>query len=118
MKRNLRTVALLAALALPGPATVAHAQAVPVPAAGRGSEAAATPGDEFFDGEVRRIDKDAKKITLRHGDMPALEMPSMTMVFRVKDPTLLDAVKVGDRIRFKAEKSGGAFVVTEMRPQR
>jgi len=45
-------------------------------------------------------------------------MPSMTMVFRVKDPALLDAVKVGDRIRFKAEKAGGAFVVTEMQPLR
>ena len=75
---------------------------------------AATPDTDMVAGEVRKIDKDAKKITLRHGEMPQLEMPPMTMVFQVKDPSLLESVKVGDKVRFKAQKIGGAFVVVEL----
>ena len=68
------------------------------------------------DGEVQKIDKDAGKITLKHGPIPNLEMPGMTMVFRVKDPTMLDSVKPGDKVRFSAEKSGGALTVTQIEP--
>jgi len=50
--------------------------------------------------------------------MPQLEMPAMTMVFQVKDPALLDSVKVGDKVKFKAEKIGGAFVVVDVQPAR
>ena len=64
------------------------------------------------DGEVRKVDKDAKKITLRHGPIPNLDMPPMTMVFQVKDPAMLDKVSAGDKIKFSAEKIGGAFTVT------
>ena len=67
---------------------------------------------DMADGEVRKIDKDANKITLRHGEIKSLDMPRMTMVFQVKDAALLDKVKVGDKVRFRAEKSGGGFVVT------
>ena len=70
----------------------------------------------LFEGEVRRVDKDARKITLRHGPMPRLDMPAHTMVFQVKDPAMLDQVKVGDKVRFHAEKLGGAFTITEIRP--
>jgi len=63
---------------------------------------------------VRKVDKDAKKITLKHGPIPNLDMPAMTMVFQVKDPALLDQVKPGDRVRFQAEKLGGAFTVTRI----
>ncbi len=77
--------------------------------------AARTDGD-MVDGEVRKVDKAAGKVTLRHGEIKNLEMPGMTMVFQVKDPAMLDAVKVGDKVRFKAEKAGSAFVVTEMAP--
>jgi uncharacterized cupredoxin-like copper-binding protein/Cu/Ag efflux protein CusF len=66
------------------------------------------------DGEVRKVDKEAKKITLKHGEIKNLEMPGMTMVFQVKDPAMLDAVKPGDKVKFKAEKAGGAVVVTEI----
>jgi Cu/Ag efflux protein CusF len=69
----------------------------------------------LFEGEVRRVDKDAKKITLRHGPMPSLDMPAHTMVFQVKDPAMLDQVKPGDKVRFHAEKRGGAFTITEIR---
>ena len=44
------------------------------------------------------------------------DMPGMTMVFQVKDPAMLTTVKTGDKVRFKAEKSGGAMVVTEIQP--
>ena len=66
------------------------------------------------DGEVRRIDKEAKKITLRHGAIVNLDMPPMTMVFQVADAALLDRVKVGDKVRFAVEKREGAFTVTRI----
>ena len=68
------------------------------------------------EGEIRKVDKDAKKITIKHGPMPTLDMPAMTMVFQVKDPAILDKVKAGDKVKFQAEKLGGAFTVTGMEP--
>ena len=68
------------------------------------------------DGEVRKVDKDAKKITIRHGPLANLDMPAMTMVFQVKDPAMLDQVKTGDKVKFQAEKVGGAFTVTQIEP--
>jgi Cu(I)/Ag(I) efflux system protein CusF len=69
---------------------------------------------EMVDGEVRKVDMDAKKITVKHGEIKSLEMPGMTMVFQVKDPAMLSQVKAGDKIRFVAEKSGGAIVITQL----
>lgn len=74
------------------------------------------PASAMTDGEVRKVDKENKKITLKHGEIKNLEMPGMTMVFGVKDPAMLDMVKAGDKVMFKAEKSGGALVVTEIQP--
>jgi len=71
-----------------------------------------TASAQLADGEVRKVDKDAKKLTIRHGPLPNLDMPAMTMVFQVKDPAILEQVKVGDRIRFSAEKVGSAYTVT------
>lgn len=68
-------------------------------------------------GEVRKVDRDANKITIRHGPLENLGMPPMTMVFQVNDPALLKQVKAGDKVRFLAEKSGGAFVVTRIEPE-
>lgn len=68
----------------------------------------------FTEGEVRRIDKGAKKITLRHGPIASLDMPAMTMVFQVADDSMLDQVKVGEKVNFTAEKVGGAYRVTRM----
>lgn len=65
-------------------------------------------------GEVRKVDKESKKITLKHGEIKNLGMPSMTMVFQVKDPAMLDKVKAGDKVLFAAEKADGAYVVTEL----
>jgi Cu/Ag efflux protein CusF len=80
------------------------------------SVAAAHSGAAMSDGEIRKVDKDAKKITIRHGPLQNLDMPSMTMVFQVKDPAMLDQVKAGDKVKFQAEKVGGAFTVTKIEP--
>lgn len=65
-------------------------------------------------GEVRKIDKVANKITLRHDEIKNLDMPPMTMVFQVKDPAMLEKVQAGDKVRFKAEKVSGAYTVTAL----
>ena len=69
------------------------------------------------DGEVRKVDKENKKVTLRHGEIKNLDMPPMSMVFQDRDPALLDKIKPGDKIRFSAEKLEGAFVVTGIEPK-
>ena len=66
------------------------------------------------EGEVRKIDKQAKKITLKHGDIQNLDMPGMTMVFQVKDAALLDKVKAGDKVRFAASNPGGKLTLTQI----
>ena len=68
--------------------------------------------------EVRKVDKEAKKITLRHGPIANLDMPSMTMVFQVKDAAMLDQVKAGDKVRFQAEKIGSQYTVTHIEPEK
>ena len=68
------------------------------------------------EGEIRRIDREAKKLTIRHGPIQNLDMPAMTMVFQVSDPALLDRVKTGDKVRFTADKVGGAYTVTQLEP--
>ncbi len=68
------------------------------------------------DGEVRKVDKDASKVTIKHGPITNLDMPAMTMVFRVSDPALLDQLKSGDKIRFLAEKVQGAYTVMKVEP--
>ncbi|MEC5213880.1 Cu(I)/Ag(I) efflux system protein CusF [Polaromonas sp. CG_9.5] len=71
---------------------------------------------DMAQGEIRKVDMDNKKITIKHGEIKNLDMPGMTMVFQVKDPVLLEKTKVGDKVLFKAEKSGGALVVTDIKP--
>ena len=69
---------------------------------------------DMAEGEIRKVDMDTKKITIKHGEIKNLDMPGMTMVFQVKDPAMLEKVKAGDKVRFKAEKAGGAMVVTDI----
>jgi len=68
------------------------------------------------DGEVRKVDRAQGKLTLRHGPLPNLDMPAMTMVFKVADPKMLEAIKEGDKVRFTAERLDGAIVVTTLQP--
>lgn len=101
--RRLLTPALLALAA----------SSAALPAAAQTAPAAATAAD-MADAEVRKVDKDASKLTLKHGEIKSLDMPPMTMVFTVRDKALLDKVKVGDRIRFRAVNQSGQYLVTEL----
>ena len=71
---------------------------------------------EMSEGEVRKIDKDNKKITLKHGTIKNLDMPGMTMVFQVREASLLDNLEVGNKVKFNAENLNGAIVVTALEP--
>lgn len=87
--------------------------------AGHGAQGAhaghdAAAAAELTDGEVKKIDKDAGKITLRHGEIKNLNMAAMTMVLRVKDAAMLDQVKVGDKVRFAADRVNGALTVVQL----
>lgn len=73
-----------------------------------------TAAAAMTDGEVKKVDKDAGKITIKHGPIQNLGMPNMTMVFRVKDPAMLEQVKPGDKVKFVAEKRNGALTVTRL----
>ncbi len=75
---------------------------------------AADPGVGYTAGEVRRIDRDQGRITLRHGEIRNLDMPPMTMEFRLREAAQAEGLKPGDKVRFKAAKDGSAFVVTDL----
>ena len=82
--------------------------------AGTPSFAQSPASTDVAQGEVRKIDKEAKKITIKHGEIKNLDMPPMTMVFQIKDAALLEKVKPGDKIQFRAAKQDGNYVVTEI----
>lgn len=94
--RKFSAVLAIATFAALAEASTAFAQAIPA------------------DGQVTKIDESAGKITLKHGPIKNLDMDSMTMVFRVKDPAMLKSVKVGDSVRFEAERVDGAITVTKI----
>jgi Cu(I)/Ag(I) efflux system periplasmic protein CusF len=74
---------------------------------------AAADGD-MVKGEVVKVDKAAGKVTLKHGPIKKLDMDSMTMVFRVADPAMLDKMKAGDKIEFEADRVNGAITLTKI----
>jgi Cu(I)/Ag(I) efflux system protein CusF len=116
MKLNL-THPLLQAFALAFSLATLPAQAADHPAqAGAGeSSRSSIASDAFTDGEIRKVDKDSGKITIRHGELKNLAMPPMTMVFRAKDPAMLDQVKAGDKVMFIADKVEGLFTVMKIK---
>ena len=73
----------------------------------------AAAGD-LVEGEIRKVDAEAAKITIRHGEIKNLDMPAMTMVFNVKDKAMVEKLKVGDKVKFKAISEGDQYVVTEL----
>lgn len=93
---RLRILALVVALALP---FAVFAQAA-----------------KLTEGEVRKVDKAAGKVTLKHGPIENLGMPGMTMVFRATNPALLDKLKAGDKVRFAADKAGDDYTVSRIEP--
>ena len=76
------------------------------------------PAAPLSKGEIRKVDREAGKITIKHGPLENLGMPAMTMVFRVKDAAMLDQVKPGDKVSFEAEQVGGALTVVRIEPAR
>ncbi|KPK08735.1 MAG: hypothetical protein AMJ64_02720 [Betaproteobacteria bacterium SG8_39] len=72
--------------------------------------------DDMTEGVIRKVNKDASKLTIKHGEIKHLDMPPMTMVFQVKDPAMLDQVREGDKVRFAVESKGGAMTVTKIEP--
>jgi len=70
------------------------------------------------DGQVTKIDQSAGKITLRHGPIKSLDMDSMNMVFRIQDPALLKGIKVGDKVKFEADRVNGQLTVTKIQKAR
>lgn len=97
---------LLGAALVLGPYTVAQAQADAVPTE---PTVAAVPRT---DGEIKRIDADAGKLTIKHGPIRNLDMPAMTMVFVARDGAPLGSLKVGDKILFLATHEGGKYIAS------
>ena len=106
---------IIAAVAVAFTAPLAVAQSAPASAADHSAHhPAATASAPQGEGEVRKIDKEQGKVTLRHGPLANLDMPAMTMVFRVASPKLLEGLKEGDKVKFTADKVNGALTVTAM----
>lgn len=108
--RNTKHLLAASAVAL---ATLLSAAAFAQPAAAQPSmDMAGSPS--LTDGEVRKIDKETGKITIKHGEIKHLDMPGMTMVFLAKDKTMLDKVQAGDKVRFMVAYVSGKMTVTEI----
>jgi len=76
--------------------------------------AADRPATALSAGEVRKVDREAKKVTIKHGPIENLKMPPMTMVFRVKDAAVLEGLEPGMQIRFRAEEADGGYLATRV----
>ncbi len=98
------------ALSSLGAVSAAHAQQDMNMSSHQGMHMAAQ--DALSEGEIRKVDKEAAKLTIKHGELKNVGMPAMTMAFKVKDPAMLDKVKEGDKVHFAVEKIGGVFTVT------
>lgn len=70
---------------------------------------------EWADGQIRRIDAENKKVTIRHGEIKSIDMPPMSMVFTLKDPSLLEGINPNDLVEFQATEEGGKYIVTAIR---
>lgn len=105
-------LALLVSAAALSPAWAASHQGGHGAHSDHGKPTAQAATGEMTDGEVRKVDRDSGKLTLKHGDIKSLDMPPMTMVFRVKDPKWLDGLAVGDKVKFSAAQENGQYVVT------
>lgn len=108
----MKTLTTLTAAVLLGTTGLSMAQSMQMPMKPAASaSAAAMP---LVNGEVRKLDPATGLIVLRHGDLPNLAMPAMTMGFEVADKKMLDGIKVGDKVRFQAEMVKGKATVTEL----
>lgn len=113
MKHILTRLAFCVACGAPA---LAQAQATDHSAHHGAAHAAPAAAAEMTAGEVRKIDRNAAKLTLKHGEIKNLDMPPMTMVFNVRDKAMLDQVKAGDKVLFTAVNEAGKYTVTDIRP--
>ena len=93
---------------------MALASAVLLPLAAHAQPKPAAAAAEMSTGEVQKIDKSAKKVTLKHGEIKNLNMPPMTMGYDLRTPAMVDKLKVGDQVRFRVVLEGGKYIVTEI----
>ena len=116
MMKHLLTAPLAASLLVLGTGS-ALAQAPAAAAADSHSShhpaaaASTAPQAELSEGEITRWDPRTLRLTLKHGEIKNLEMPPMTMVFRVADASVVGDLKPGDKVRFRAEQVSGAYHV-------
>ncbi len=75
---------------------------------------AAAASTELSDGEVRKVDKTAGTVTIKHGSIPKLEMPPMIMAYHVKDKAMLGHLQPGDKIKFDVDRVDGKYTVTRL----
>jgi Cu(I)/Ag(I) efflux system periplasmic protein CusF len=106
---NLSSLMTIVAMALSG---AAFAQTSNADHSAHHAPAASAAAAPTTDGEVRKVDREQGKVTLKHGPITNLDMPGMTMVFKVADPKRLDAIKQGDKVKFAAENVNGSVTVT------
>jgi Cu(I)/Ag(I) efflux system periplasmic protein CusF len=64
--------------------------------------------------KVEKVDESANKVTLDHAAIPGLDMPAMTMVYKVQDSKMLKSVKTGDKVKFNIERINGQLTVTKI----
>ncbi|MAZ10773.1 MAG: RND transporter [Sutterellaceae bacterium] len=79
------------------------------------AKAKAAAQSEMADGEIRKINKNTGKITVKHGEIKSVEMPPMTMVFGVADKAMLEGLKEGDKVKFNVKQEGSNYTVTEIK---
>ena len=108
MKQKMATLALLAWTAATSPALMAAS-----PEPDMASATAQVPLPEV-EGEIRKVDALAGKLTIRHGPIGNLDMGAMTMIFRVKDPAMLTQVQAGDKVQFTVDRIDGLLTVTSL----
>ena len=100
-------LALATALPLIGIAVAMALAAPPV-------QAQTSSAAEWTEAEVRKLDRDTNKLTLKHAEIKSLDMPPMTMVFQARDKAMLDGLQVGSKIRFRAGREQGQYTVMEI----
>ena len=97
VKAALFGAALLSLLSFNGLASAEEAKALPM-----------------INGEVKKVDESAGKMTIKADAITNLDMCAMTMVFRASDPAMLKTVKAGDKIKFSADKVNGQTTVMKL----
>lgn len=112
--KSMKTIRLAVVLCLCLPLVNAHAYADNASPAGQDNAATVNTMTDATDGEIIKIDKSSNKVTIKHGPIKNLDMPGMSMVFKIKEPSMLDKLEPGNKVKFRAEKANGAIYVVDI----